>query len=344
MGLTIHYDVTYRAKKPIEEVVKQLHSMAMDLPFESVSDIHEVQAKDIPDTDDDLRGVPFSNRLSQSIVLPWTKLVKVHSKGSKSQQHRSVGVKAERLLGFYIDVGDGCESLDVAFFKLPKTVEAKYDPREDRRFQRYWKDSGNWSFDYRKWDAWCAKNLPPKAFYDTNDYVETRTVKVPGGGSWKAYGFCKTQYASNPVFGGLANFVKCHVAVIRYLDKINELTGMKVVIEDEGHFGPDTYSDDWREARKEGRPATYVWHPATYSLETLLHQCSDYNDMIAAGAAGIRAVLGVTEELETPITNFPNFEQLEFKGMSDPDHQNFFNQMQALAKRAKERATPQGTP
>ena len=40
---------------------------------------------------------------------------------------------------------------------------------------------------------------------------------------WRWSSFCKTQYASNPDCGGLNNFLKCHVGLVRLLDYAGEI-------------------------------------------------------------------------------------------------------------------------
>ena len=48
-------------------------------------------------------------------------------------------------------------------------------------------------------------------------------------------GFCKTQYASNPEYGGLENFIKCHLLIVKMLDAANEL-GIVNDVSDEGGY------------------------------------------------------------------------------------------------------------
>ena len=55
----------------------------------------------------------------------------------------------------------------------------------------------------------------------------------PDGWSWQS--FCKTQYASNPDDGGIANFVRCHVTVVRLLDHAKAM-GILETVNDESHF------------------------------------------------------------------------------------------------------------
>jgi hypothetical protein len=55
------------------------------------------------------------------------------------------------------------------------------------------------------------------AVYPDSVATENGTVGT-GLSGWLWQSFCKTQYASNPDDGGMANFVRCHVTLVRLLD------------------------------------------------------------------------------------------------------------------------------
>lgn len=62
-------------------------------------------------------------------------------------------------------------------------------------------------------------------------------TKAPKG--WYYKGFCKTQYASNPEYGGTSNFLSCHLSAIHLLDtakKIGKKSGLTVSVRDEGEY------------------------------------------------------------------------------------------------------------
>jgi len=66
--------------------------------------------------------------------------------------------------------------------------------------------------------------------------VETEMgVVATGLSGWSWQSFCKTQYASNPDAGGIANFVRCHVTVVSLLDRA-KVMGILESVKDEGHF------------------------------------------------------------------------------------------------------------
>ncbi len=54
-------------------------------------------------------------------------------------------------------------------------------------------------------------------------------------GGWRWCSFCKTQYASNPKWGGLRNFLRCHVTLVTLLDHA-KLLGLLDGVNDEGDY------------------------------------------------------------------------------------------------------------
>ena len=105
------------------------------------------------------------------------------------------------------------------------------------------------------------------------------------GWSWSS--FCKTQYASNQECGGMENFLRCHLSVIRLLDHANEL-GFLDEVSDEGGF---------LEKR---------------DVEALAREVGEWNVMLAGFTGQLKEWFG--DELESEITKFPDFEHLEAKG------------------------------
>ena len=105
------------------------------------------------------------------------------------------------------------------------------------------------------------------------------------GWSWQS--FCKTQYASNQECGGVENFLRCHLSVIRLLDHANEL-GVLGEVSDEGDF--------WEKR----------------DLPALAREVGEWNVMLAGFAGQMKEWFG--DGLESEITKFPDFEHLEAKG------------------------------
>ena len=106
---------------------------------------------------------------------------------------------------------------------------------------------------------------------------------------WRWSSFCKTQYASDPACGGLGNFLRCHLAIVALLDKAKALACLGEV-HDESHF--------WEHR----------------DVQKLIPNLASWNSMIAAFAGQLKDTLG--KGVQSAISEFPNFEQLELEGQS----------------------------
>jgi hypothetical protein len=118
-----------------------------------------------------------------------------------------------------------------------------------------------------------------------------RSVRTRLGG-WRWTSFCKTQYASDPKLGGVENFLRCHLAVIKLLDHAKEL-GLLREVTDEGDF--------WKKR----------------DLPALVQEVGEWNSMIAGWAGRLKDALG--SDLVCAITNFSDFEHLEAQGRTRSD-------------------------
>lgn len=106
--------------------------------------------------------------------------------------------------------------------------------------------------------------------------------------SWKS--FCKTEYASDPAFGGIENFLRCHLSVIHLLDQAKALSVLEEV-SDEGSY--------WEKR----------------DVRSLTEEVLGWNEQIAGMAGKMKDLLG--GEVEASIMKFQNFEHLEAKGRKD---------------------------
>jgi hypothetical protein len=70
--------------------------------------------------------------------------------------------------------------------------------------------------------------------YPETIFHEGQSVRTALDG-WHWWSFCKTQYASNPACGGLQNFLRCHVGLVRLLDHAAEI-GILAEAKDEGGY------------------------------------------------------------------------------------------------------------
>jgi hypothetical protein len=105
------------------------------------------------------------------------------------------------------------------------------------------------------------------------------------GWSWAC--FCKTQYSSNPTQGGVENFVRCHLLVIRLLDRAKELGILEKVVDEGGYW----------EKR---------------DVKALVETVGEWNRYVAAVVGKYKNLF--TGDVSAPITGYPNFEHLEAEG------------------------------
>ena len=123
--------------------------------------------------------------------------------------------------------------------------------------------------------------------------VYTKTIEVDGKklrtglGDWSWGSFCKTQYASNPECGGVENFLRCHLAVVKLLDHAKSL-GILKDVNDEGDY--------WQKR----------------DIKALAQEVGDWNTMIAGWAGRFKDAFG--DGVASEIAKYPNFEHLEAKG------------------------------
>lgn len=122
--------------------------------------------------------------------------------------------------------------------------------------------------------------------------VYPKTIEIDGKrvrtnlGDWSWSSFCKTQYASNPEVGGVENFLRSHLAVVKLLDAAADI-GILKDVRDEGEY--------WEKR----------------DIKALVAEVGDWNTMIAGWAGRLKDSFG--DSLVSEITKFPNFEHLEAK-------------------------------
>jgi len=127
--------------------------------------------------------------------------------------------------------------------------------------------------------------------------VLPKTVRVPGGkrvatrpAGWRSHEFCKTQYASAPQLGGIDNFLRCHLSLIRLLDCARSL-GISARVDDEGNY----------------------W--TLRDRSALIRELEEYNQLIAGFGGVLKDSFGsgVTggSSVTGPIFQYSNFEHLE---------------------------------
>jgi hypothetical protein len=104
---------------------------------------------------------------------------------------------------------------------------------------------------------------------------------------WCWSSFCKTQYASDPSVGGVENFLRCHLSVIKVLDRAKEI-GILAGVSDEGDF--------WEKR----------------DIKALAQQVGEWNESMAAFVGHLKDTFG--GDILAPITEYPDYEHLEARG------------------------------
>jgi hypothetical protein len=104
---------------------------------------------------------------------------------------------------------------------------------------------------------------------------------------WCWSSFCKTQYSSSPSAGGIPNFLRCHLCVIRLLDHAKQL-GILASVSDEGDF--------WEKR----------------DIAALAKEVGEWNQGMAGLVGQLKDMFG--GGFDAPITQYPDFEHLEAKG------------------------------
>jgi hypothetical protein len=322
MGLTIHY--TLKSKQDnAEQTVHKMRQLALDLPFEEVSEIVDLQGEQC---DTEARRAELKNGDEKNESLDWLLIQTGESVQCPWNKRISRTLNPTRIIGFDTWPGPGSEAANFGLCQYPAEVEWEYTPEDDQRFQSAPKEGFGWHlFDWRKWDRHCKRNHAFTRSLAT--FAEMRTVPTKLAG-WQWSSFCKTQYASDPKCGGIPNFLRCHISVITLLDRMKKLPGLKVRLDDEGKYGPSSYSDD----PKEGKP-TYRRHKGQYNPAALANEVGEWNEMVASCAGALSDMLaGSGLDVKSPIKNFPNFEQLEFRGQNKKHLAPFLEAMKKLAK------------
>jgi hypothetical protein len=94
-------------------------------------------------------------------------------------------------------------------------------------------------------------------------------------------------------------------------------------------------SDDWKEAYEANRKPKYTWHAGKYNAKALAGEVGEWNSMIAGMAGAIKdALQGSSVAMDAPIQDFPNFEELEFKGQNQKYLTPFLTAMKTMADAA----------
>lgn len=106
------------------------------------------------------------------------------------------------------------------------------------------------------------------------------------GWNWSSY--CETQYASNPQFGGVRNFLRCHLSLVRVLDFLQKLRLCHVEVRDDSGY--------WKQR----------------NVAALAQNIGDWNSFVDGITNELRNTAdGSGFDIETAIIRFPNYQRLE---------------------------------
>jgi hypothetical protein len=242
MGLTIHYSLRSRVRKPekAREQLVRLRERALDLPLKEVGDLVEITG---PDCDFEQYDREHPHR--------WLLIQASQYVDHPRHREYSYTVPPTHVLAFSTWPGEGCEPANLGLCRYPDTIEVDHPMRRGLR-----------------------------------EKIPTRLS------GWRWGSFCKTQYASNPEYGGVPHFLRCHLAVVSMLDRAKEL-GILEHVSDEGDYWDNR------------------------DVEALARQVGEWNSMIARWAGQLKDALedeGNGLSLQAGILGFPNFEHLEAAG------------------------------
>lgn len=276
MGLTISYQLKFEtdSEQLAREKITALHQIALDMPFARVSELVELKGKEqcrfnLGDFDDPDR------------------FLKLEAARGVHRGNTTYHVDAEHLISFLVWPGEGCESARFGLAVFPKTIKIPRmsdKEREEKSFLTLHE-----LLEHKK------KMKKPS---DREENYEVLPTDLP---SWSWSGFCKTQYASNPKYGGIEHFLKCHGLIIKLLDHAQELGMLEEVIDD----------------------AEYWEHR---DLQKLAHSVGHFNTLVAGILGGLdRMLTNAGVEItnhESPISEYPNYEYLEAQGEAELSSKN----------------------
>jgi hypothetical protein len=266
MGLTVHYSIESDAddRDAALGFVRQMRSLAMDLPFASVGEIVELRGERAT------HNHPAFKAGGELEDYLWLAIQATAYPKASDDPSNLMAVQPEELIGFAIRPGAGCESANFGLCRYPARIVRESADRE-------------------------------------REEIETGI-----GGSWRWSGSCKTQYASDPKLGGLANFLRCHISLVTLLDRIGERPGLRVICHDDSGYGGRDGGEGEDSSQDGGKP---TFTPGHYSPRLLALEIARWNEMVAAMAGALGDLLrSAGMQSESAIGQFSNFEQLEFRG------------------------------
>jgi len=149
MGLTIHYTAAIPTARR-KQAVHQMRQLALDLPFEEVGEIVDLQGKEC---DYEARGDELQNGDNKNETLFWLLIQSGERVRCPWNKDMSRSVMPTRIIAFDTWPGEGSEAANFGLCQYPAEVEWEYKPQDDRKFQEV-TNEGGWERHRFSWDKW----------------------------------------------------------------------------------------------------------------------------------------------------------------------------------------------
>lgn len=254
MGLSIYYRYKIRtAADAARKLVRRLHAFARTLPFEQVTEIEEY---DPPD------GVFVFDKGERP--ADWKPGDHYMTRKRDDGRDETVRVPSLHAMSFMCNIR-GSETAEFGLASHPPVVIHHED------VVTHTEDGGE------------------QRLLGGGDPIEFPT-RLRG---WYSFSHCcKTQYAANPKYGGVENFLHAHLSVFSMIDECKRL-GMTTRIRDDAKY--------WRHR----------------SEKKLVAELVRWDELIASFVGGLSDKLGdKAGAIVAPIKDRPEFEHLEAKGVA----------------------------
>ena len=312
MGLTVSYTLRSltKSRKRVLEMLERAHVLARTLPFDEVHDIQifdDVVKLNLPwlelRREENLVYASVVNRATVSVRLPWSVRYFRDTNGTRDCHHIQTDVRPDYVAIFTIELAEGSESVDCGLAHYPKEIQVEWTAQTDAKYMRRCAESdyARFVFDWRKYQK------------DGHPSPEMRTIRTHLHG-WYFRDFCKTQYASNPEYGGLPNFLRAHISLVTLLEALSDIPGLGVSIHDEAG-----YASTVQHGRAE---------PGLYSVPALARQVADGAEYTRTSRLLRMAWPGL---VHPEIFLTPEFEKLVFTGSRDPRVQELLDGLRCAA-------------
>jgi hypothetical protein len=179
-------------------------------------------------------------------------------------------------------------------------MEDRHDPLDFMKIHaaKLLNVTSNGNFNYQYPNHLIAFEASPGEGCQTTTFGLALHRDFDTNNDWSLTSFCKTQYASNPEYGGLENFLQCHLKVVAMLDAAQNL-GIQCEVSDCGGY----------------------WE--TRDRSVLISALNDSNFFVAAVMGSVKDGVDKSTSMtvEAPIMEYPNFEYLEAEGQKLADRE-----------------------